>query len=312
MPNWCTTNITFMSDGTPEGKLALQEFRNKFELADKIKPDRSNSYLWEIDVEMAHLQEGNGLFMFGATETSWDGHKYYNGTFNCCKRGYIYYIGDIEEYSSYDEFSISCDDAWAGNIGFWQVLLSTFYGNKITFRYDCTEPGMGLYYTNDPFMTDEHTVFTYAEGADCFNLPGCIVPELSEGPFVFMNKSNPYLNIDLEGYRGWWSDYSKRYVYSYGIPISFEMDIQGSEYECKNQISKYVMGRQETDPNNTLEELVCSAEDTYGCEVSHHEYEYSSIEQEASNETRTLSDKHCNLINSSLDDLYIELQQKDR
>lgn len=313
MPNWCGTNITFMSDGTPEGKLALQEFRNKFDLAMKLNPERGSKELWEVDIEIAHLQEGNGLFMFGAPETAWDGHKYYNGTFDCHKRGYIFYVGDIEEYANYDEFEIGCEDAWAGNIGFWYILLTTFYGNKITFRYDCTECGMALYYSNDPSMVGEHIVSLYAEGADCFNIPGCIVPAMSEGPFVFMDRSNPFLNINFNNYRGWYSEYSKRWIYSHNIPISFSMDITGTEERCKELVSKCVMRRQTTDPCNTLEELVCSAEDTYGCEMVHHEYVYSSIETETiESESRTLSNKHGNLINSSLDDLYKELQQKDR
>ena len=29
MPNWCDNTLTFMSNGTPEGDIALQDFHNK-------------------------------------------------------------------------------------------------------------------------------------------------------------------------------------------------------------------------------------------------------------------------------------------
>lgn len=146
MPNWCNNFINFWSDGTPEGKACLLDLHNKIvqtnELMKQLNPTGCYGDLWEVY-----------LANYG-----------YGVKIDCYQRGYIFYIGDIS--CDGEEFSIETDDAWSPNIQFWVALLQYFYQNHITFTFQASEPGMGIYETNDPSMLPRYSVDIAANGVD--------------------------------------------------------------------------------------------------------------------------------------------------
>ena len=144
MPNWCNNFITFWSDGTPEGNCALVDLHNKMEQVAKLMKQicPENRDLWEVY-----------LAKYG-----------YGVDISCYQRGYIYYISDI--VGNGEEFSIECEDAWSPNIQFWQALLYYFYQNKVSFKFQASEPGMQIYETNDLGILPRYNVNIYAEGVD--------------------------------------------------------------------------------------------------------------------------------------------------
>ena len=150
MPNWCSTFITFISDMTPEGNAALLHLHSKIKETDALMRQlNSNKSYWGL-WEVALAEIGYGVHI------------------STYKRGYIHFIDDLD-VSYVDRrplFNIECDDAWSPNIGFWKALLQYFYGNHITMLYKASEPGMGIFETNDESLLPYYTLSIYAEGVD--------------------------------------------------------------------------------------------------------------------------------------------------
>ena len=107
MPNWCNNALTFMSNGTPEGDIALQDFHNKIiQAKGYINPfkfgEYDYEYTWESDIEDISFDQSNGLFEFC-------------DKIDFPKRGYIISISDINNGA----FHVVTQDAWSPNVTFW-------------------------------------------------------------------------------------------------------------------------------------------------------------------------------------------------
>lgn len=179
MPNWCNNALTFMSNGTPEGDIALQDFYNKIiQAKGYINPFKfggyDSEYTWECDIEDISFDQSNGLFEFC-------------DKIDFPKRGYITSISDINN----GVFHVNTQDAWSPNVIFWYYLLKKLYGNLVTFNYIACEPNMGIYCTNDSNIIPRRNLVIYAQGNDLFNIPAAWDLNNSIGPFMCLNTNNP-------------------------------------------------------------------------------------------------------------------------
>lgn len=184
MPNWCETTITFDGIDNEEGKRALEDFYNKIHDALNYyvkKHNNTNCTYHEIFEEMVEEY---------IVDTMTPLYTYVN---NNNKRGYITWMQDNINYNT---FSIVCDDAWSPNVEFWDTLIRAFYGDdKISIRYVASEPGMGLFHTNDEGLLPRYRFNFYTQNfKDIMNIPGMFDPSRSYGPFMFLDSSNECLN----------------------------------------------------------------------------------------------------------------------
>lgn len=214
MPNWCNNDLTFMSNGTSEGDIALQDFHNKIiQAKGYINPFKfggyDSEYTWECDIEDTSFDQSNGLFEFC-------------DKIDFPKRGYITSISDINN----GVFHVNTQDAWGPNVAFWCYLVERLYGNLITFKYIAYEPNMGIYCTNDSGILPRRNLVIYAQGNDLFNIPTAWDLNNSIGPFMCLNTNNP--NI-----------YKYETVYRYP-QTEFELEVDGDDDEiiacCENNI----------------------------------------------------------------------------
>ena len=180
MPNWCNNTLTFMSNGTPEGDIALQDFHNKIiQSKGYIKNpfkfgEYDYEYTWESGIEDISFDQSNGLFEFC-------------DKIDFPKRGYITFISDI----NYGTFHVVTQDAWSPNVIFWYYLLKRMYGDLITFNYIAYEPNMGIYCTNDPGVLPRRNLIVHAHGNELINIPTAWDLDNSIGPFMHLNTNNP-------------------------------------------------------------------------------------------------------------------------
>lgn len=181
MPNWCENFMTIFSDGTPEGMTALQDFHSKLlQLTEIFKGNeqwntqnnifqqqgyRDYRYVWEVDVEQYFGLQIN----------------------NVEKRGYIRNISNI----NIDNFIIDCDDAWSANVAFWYILIQTLYNGKLQLKYQASEPGMGLYYTNDRGLLPRYVLNMFADSEELINFPN--LWDYSNPLFPCLNRNHPSL-----------------------------------------------------------------------------------------------------------------------
>lgn len=196
MPNWCENFMTIFSDGTPEGMTALQDFHSKLLQLSEIPKGieqwntqnnvfqqqgyRDYRNVWEVDVEQ----------FFGLQIN------------NVEKRGYICNISDI----NIDNFVIVCDDAWSANVSFWYILIQTLYNGRLQLTYQASEPGMGLYYTNDPGLLPRYVINMYSDTEELINFPN--LWDYSNPLFPCLNRNHqslmcpygyPYISDYVEG-----------------------------------------------------------------------------------------------------------------
>lgn len=252
MPNWCNNYLTFNSDGTPEGDMALQDLHDKIVNTQKLMSQlRANqpyggSDLWEV--HLAHFGYGVDI--------------------DCYQRGYIFFISDVE----YGIFHVETDDAWSPNITFWNLLISYFYGDKINFTFQACEPGMGIYETNDPGLLPRYVVDLYPDTVDnmlkldkVWDWSNPLFPRLdsdradvSESKFIptgYDYNETPYKVT------GW--------EYYIGRPFMYE-STEGDEDECLEYLEDYVT----INENDTIE----SVEERLDGLMCVHQYEYVPLE----------------------------------
>lgn len=220
MPNWCENCITFMHNGTPEGEVALRDFHDRI-----IKAGRAynieGEYCWECDVEDYSYDQCNGLFQ-------------YQDKLPVHKRGYIEHISDI----NYGCFHLVTYDAWAANNAYWVLLLNRLYGNLITFTYIASEPGMGLYYTNDNGMLPRYNVGVYTNGLEnLMVLPNTF--NTTDNLFMCLNTQNPYIGYPRVPY-----DYSKKWGKPHIYDFNFRMFVEGDDDEVIAECEDYVFGKE--------------------------------------------------------------------
>ena len=139
MPNWCSTEIKIRHDD----KKKLEEFY------DKIVEWTSKDY---SENGFGNNWLGNVVGHSGIAE--WDDNK--NGMLT--KNGqYISCRGQITSLDMDEEITIWQEDAWGPNVLLWvKVLLK--YLPDANLIYTATEPGCGVYMTNDPDMKGYYMV----------------------------------------------------------------------------------------------------------------------------------------------------------
>ena len=245
MPNWCENYITFMSNGTPEGDLALQDFYNKI-----VNTPKYNGLIWESSIESFCFDQCNGLFE-------------YQNKIPAYKRGYIANISDI----NFGTFHVVTCDAWIANNAFWYYLIKRLYGNNnlITFTFMATEPGMELYYTNDPGVLPRYNLDVCIENGmeDLMKIPAAWDYSNSENNlFMFLNNQNPFVNI-----------------YPY---FDFYLSSEGDEDDIISDCEKYIFGKEMPDITN-IEQLTNKIKDM-GLDVSMNEFECVDLEDEIRND----------------------------
>lgn len=255
MPNWCENYITFMSNGTPEGNLALQDFHNKI-----INTPKYNGRIWESIIESYCFDQCNGLFE-------------YQNKIPTYKRGYVVNISDI----NFDIFHVTTYDAWVANNAFWYYLIKRLYGNNdlITFTFMATEPGMELYYTNDLGVLPRYNLDVFAENGmeDLMKIPAAWDYSNSESLFMFLNNENPFVNR----YR----PYNNMNKYAFGFYLSSE----GDEDDIISNCEEYIFDKDMPDITN-IEQLTNKIKDM-GLNASMNEFEYVDLEDELKNDIAT-------------------------
>lgn len=220
MPNWCENYLTFMHNGTPEGEIALRDFHDRI-----IKANRAynieGEYCWECDIEDYSYDQCNSLFQ-------------YQDKLPVSKRGYITHISDI----NYGCFHMVTYDAWAANNAFWVLLLNRLYGNLITFTYQASEPGMGLYYTNDMGILPRYNVGVYTDGLEnLMSIPTAF--NTNDNLFMCLNTQNPYV-----GYRRIPYDYKNNWGKPSHYDFDFHMIVEGDDDEVIAECEDYVFGKE--------------------------------------------------------------------
>ena len=255
MPNWCNNTLTFMSNGTPEGDIALQDFHNKIiQTKGYINPFKfggyDSEYTWECDVEDISFDQSNGLFEFC-------------DKIDFPKRGYITFISDI----NYGVFHVVTQDAWSPNVIFWYYLLKRMYGDLITFNYIAYEPNMGIYCTNDPGVLPRRNLIVHAHGNELINIPTAWDLDNSIGPFMHLNTNNPniyeFLNYPTSGFE-------------------FDLEVDGDDDEIIACCEDNIFGHSLPNVNDVydLQKELSKIGLTTNINIFMNDYVYSSVEED--------------------------------
>lgn len=217
MPNWCENRVTFMSNGTPEGELAIHDFHDRIINAGKVYNTDKYITCWECFIEDYSYDQSNGLFE-------------YQDKLPASKRGYIDYISDVECGS----FHIESYDAWAANNAYWVLLLRRLYGDLITFTYIASEPGMGCYYTNDEGVLPRYDISINTSGIESLmGIPGAFTT--TDNLFMCLNRQNSYVD-----YRSFPYGYTDKYDRPNNYDFSFIFDTEGDDDECIADLENHV------------------------------------------------------------------------
>lgn len=252
MPNWCENYLTFMHNGTPEGEVALRDFHDRI-----IKAGRAynieGEHCWECDVEDYSYDQSNGLFQ-------------YQDKLPVHKRGYIEYISDIY----FGSFHMITYDAWSANNAFWVLLLNRLYGNLITFTYQASEPGMGLYYTNDMGMLPRYNVGVYTDGLEnLMSIPTAF--NTNDNLFMCLNTQNPYI-----GYRRTPYDYKNNWKPSH-YDFNFLMIVEGDDDEVIAECEDYIFGKEMSEISK-VDDIKQHLPDNVDIDIN--EFDYVPLEDE--------------------------------
>ena len=178
MPNWCSTNVTIakVDKTNPKATEALERFvKTFFDINEgkvfDIKGGTIKYYPngfdgrghWDVDAKRMIYDEepkcfdwlGNFVLFYGLT----DNDKLENhGGGEYRFRGSLTYSGaeNFEDWKSYDQdyFQFEQEDAWGPNVLIWQDIIQMHYSDEegnplLRVFYQCEEPGMDIYYTND-------------------------------------------------------------------------------------------------------------------------------------------------------------------
>ena len=256
MPNWCENCLTFMSNGTPEGGIALRDFHDRIIKAYAYRAyNNGDKNMWECDIEDYSYDQCNGLFQ-------------YQDKLPVHKRGYITHITDI----NFDCFHMISYDAWAANNAYWVLLLNRLYGNLITFTYQASEPGMGLYYTNDMGLLPRYNVGIYTNGLEnLMNIPAAF--NTNDNLFMCLNTQNPYIgNYGRNDYKNNWSKPSQ-------YDFDFHMIVEGNDDEVISKCEDYVFGKEM--PNiSKINDIKQQLPDNVDVDID--EFDYVPLEDEVS------------------------------
>lgn len=253
MPNWCENYLTFMHNGTPEGEVALRDFHDRI-----IKAGRAynieGEHCWECDIEDYSYDQCNGLFQ-------------YQDKLPVSKRGYITHISDI----NYGCFHMVTYDAWAANNAFWVLLLNRLYGNLITFTYQASEPGMGLYYTNDMGMLPRYNVDVYTDGLEnLMSIPTAF--NTNDNLFMCLNTQNPYVGYPRRLY-----DYSTKWGKPSIYDFDFHMIVEGDDDEVISECEDYVFGKEMSEISK-IDDIKQHLPDNVDIDIN--EFDYVTLEDE--------------------------------
>ena len=254
MPNWCENYLTFMHNGTPEGEIALRDFHDRIMNSSNVYKSSENNYSWECYIEDYSYDQSNGLFQ-------------YQDKLPVRKRGYIEHISDI----NYGCFHMVTYDAWAANNAFWVLLLNRLYGNLITFTYQASEPGMGLYYTNDMVMLARYNVGVYTDGLEkLMSIPTAF--NTNDNLFMCLNTQNPYVGYPRRPY-----DYSTTWGKPSIYDFDFHMIVEGDDDEVISECEDYVFGK-EMPEISKIDDIKQHLPDNVDIDIN--EFDYVTLEDE--------------------------------
>ena len=254
MPNWCENYLTFMHNGTPEGEIALRDFHDRIMNSSNVYKSSENNYSWECYIEDYSYDQSNGLFQ-------------YQDKLPVRKRGYIEHISDI----NYGCFHMVTYDAWAANNAFWVLLLNRLYGNLITFTYQASEPGMGLYYTNDMGMLPRYNVGVYTDGLEnLMSIPTAF--NTNDNLFMCLNTQNPYVGYPRRPY-----DYSTKWGKPSIYDFDFHMIVEGDDDEVIAECEDYVFGK-EMPEISKIDDIKQHLPDNVDIDIN--EFDYVTLEGE--------------------------------
>lgn len=254
MPNWCENYLTFMHNGTPEGEVALRDFHDRIMNSSNVYKSSENNYSWECYIEDYSYDQSNGLFQ-------------YQDKLPVRKRGYIEHISDI----NYGCFHMVTYDAWAANNAFWVLLLNRLYGNLITFTYQASEPGMGLYYTNDMGMLPRYNVGVYTDGLEnLMSIPTAF--NTNDNLFMCLNTQNPYVGYPRRPY-----DYSTKWGKPSIYDFDFHMIVEGDDDEVIAECEDYVFGK-EMPEISKIDDIKQHLPDNVDIDIN--EFDYVTLEDE--------------------------------
>ena len=155
MPNWCSTEIKIRHDD----KKKLEE------LYDKIVEWTSKDY---SENGFGNNWLGNVVGHSGIAK--WDDNK--NGMLTKNEQ-YISCRGQITSLDMDEEITIWQEDAWGPNVLLWVKVLAKYLPDA-SLEYTATEPGCGVYTTNDP------------------NLEGCYMVDIFDNPEGFEGLESIY------------------------------------------------------------------------------------------------------------------------
>lgn len=258
MPNWCENYLTFMDNGTPEGEIALRDFHDRIKASYNVYKNSENDYCWECDIENYSYDLSNGLFQ-------------YQDKLPVNKRGYIEYVSDINNGC----FHMATYDAWSANNAFWILLLNRLYGNMITFTYQASEPGMGLYYTNDKGLLPRYNVGIYTNGLEnLMSIPTAF--NTNDNLFMYLNIQNPYVGYPTTSY-----NYSTKWDKPNKYDFDFHMIIEGDEDTVITECEDYVFGK-EMPGITKIDDIKQHLSDNVDVDID--EFMYVSLESEVPTE----------------------------
>lgn len=154
MPNWCMNTITF--NGPKESIKELRDFiSEQRDILNVAEPGQFATNTWL------------GTFLKRA-ELSPDSPYGYRGQI-------VAWPDDIAKEEKPNSFTIQTETAWSPMVAMWGAIAKKF-SDEIEVIYTAEEPGMSVYYTNDPAMRDHYCIDKFDEIDEEFkeNLRGTI------------------------------------------------------------------------------------------------------------------------------------------
>lgn len=149
MPNWCSTYFNFHGsvEEITDFHTKLNEWMNKNFIETGFK-----------EVWLGNLLYGVGL------EKTIDVDD--DSRIRC--RGWVEYIGDIDNLGDEAVFQVDTNTAWAPMIKVWTETIKALKYKTVGFSYMAEESGMELYEIWDPYgdFPDRYYIDYYLEGED--------------------------------------------------------------------------------------------------------------------------------------------------
>lgn len=138
MPNWCYTNIRIVCSKEEQAK----------KIYEQLKEWENSDVALGTDFERGWL--GRFLIQAGITTPE---------NIDSCDvrcRGSIAYIG-IDD----NVVVIDTETAWAPMLKMWKLIIDKFWKDDVDeILYVATEPGIGLYQSNDPYYDNMYAIWS--------------------------------------------------------------------------------------------------------------------------------------------------------